>query len=399
MAQDKESKDKKLVEELQRKLEWLTYEADEEEFDPQQVQAILALLNRLDPPDDVRIRPDGSFVTAADGGAAGQEDGLASVRDPEAALERFKRRYGITDEDLARKTGKGRAASDGSAELSEELAPSFGGVRAADGNIAAGNVLPWRAADRNASYGQSAEESISQERAAGNASFERAAGGSENGGRPIDGYEKEKKKGKTRRNGRQRSRFAVVSGRAAAAVVIAVGALTFLGLGTSAVTRKPFFEVVQDGVNRLRITVTGDDGMEEVGEVVYGDNERVYYDSWEEVKEEVPDIMIPTYIPEGMELEELYKADIINSTLFQGIYHNKNREELEISIKYFNGDYSKGMIANHEDWNIIEYNGDESISIYQKDSFYKLDFFQADFFYTITGNNIEELSNIKIGMK
>ena len=394
MAQDKESKDKKLVEELQRKLEWLTYEADEEEFDPQQVQAILALLNRLDPPDDVRIRPDGSFVTAADGGGAGQEDGLVSVRDPEAALERFKRRYGITDEDLARKTGKSRTASDGSAELSEELAPGFGGVRAADGNIAAGNVLPWHAADRNASYGQSAEESISQGRAVGSTSFERAAGGSENGGRPIDGYEKERKKGKTRRNGRQRSRFAVVGGRAAAAVVIAVGTLTFLGLGTSAVTRKPFFEVVQDGVNRLRITVTGDDGMEEVGEVVYKEDDRIYYDSWEDVKKEFPDIMIPTYIPEGMRLDELYRNDLVSFFMFQGKYYDADGRQTIISIRYFHEKYGLKSFINSENWNIVEYNEKGSWDIYQKDSNYQINLVRDRILYTVMGENQKEIIDI-----
>ncbi len=396
MAQDKESRDKKLVEELQRKLEWLTYEADEEEFDPQQVQAILALLNRLDPPDDVRIRPDGSFVTAADGGAAGQEDGLVSARDPEAALERFKRRYGITDEDLARKTGKSRTASDGSAELSEELAPGFGGVRAADGNIAAGNVLPWRAADRNASYGQSAEESISQERAAGSASFERAAGGSENGGRPIDGYEKERKKGKTRRNGRQRSRFAVVGGRAAAAVVIAVGALTFLGLGTSAVTRKPFFEVVQDGVNRLRITVTGDDEDFEVIENIKID--RIYYESWDDIKKEELNILIPSYIPEGLVLDELYQNSLSGSRIYIGRYSSEVTDnEMIVSVQSFNGNYSNYGVSS-DGWERISQDIDSEYMLYKKNSLYKVYYVNGKYIYIIEGNVLDEIIKVTEGL-
>ena len=74
--------------------------------------------------------------------------------------------------------------------------------------------------------------------------------------------------------------------------------------------QKAFFEIVRDGVNSMKITVTGNTMESETSsqEVVYDDTERVYYDSWDEVKQENPDIMTPGYIPEGLELEELYET-------------------------------------------------------------------------------------------
>ena len=49
MAEGKFPKDIQLIKELYDKLEWLTFEADDEEFDPDQVNAILTLLDAMDP--------------------------------------------------------------------------------------------------------------------------------------------------------------------------------------------------------------------------------------------------------------------------------------------------------------------------------------------------------------
>ena len=107
MAENKNSRDEKLIQELYEKLNWFTYEATDEEFDPDQVNAILDLLDKLDPlperpvPDHKRKGQPGAGDSCSDG-----EEGTDSVpvSDAEAAFERFKKKYNITEEDLARKT-------------------------------------------------------------------------------------------------------------------------------------------------------------------------------------------------------------------------------------------------------------------------------------------------------
>ena len=335
MAQNKEALDKKLVEELKQKLDWFTYEATEEEFDSQQVQAIVALLDRLDPPEEVKIKTDGGFVTEADGEDALREEGLVSVRDPEAALQRFQKKYGITEEDLAKKNGKIRPhpnaadASASSEECAEELFP---------------------VGDKNA--GNDKED----------------PGGASDGEK-----EREKRRTKTRKPGRKATFLVSVGGKVAAAVIIAVGAVTFFGLGTSAVTKKSFFEVMQDGVNSLKVTVTGETPEEEVGEIVYGDDSKIYYDSWDEVKEEAPDILTPTYIPEDMELSELYREDGNSLVSYKAVYTSFDGEEsLKMGIEYFKRDYSQSEIVISEKWNLTE--SGEGFNLYQRDNGYKIVF-------------------------
>ena len=70
MTQEKGKRDEKLIEELYEKLYWYTYEASEEEFDDKEVDAIVRLLDVLDPKED-----DPKFPS-----------------DPEVAFEWFKRR-------------------------------------------------------------------------------------------------------------------------------------------------------------------------------------------------------------------------------------------------------------------------------------------------------------------
>lgn len=68
----KDSRDEKLIEELYEKLWWYTYEADDEEFDEKEVDAIVRLLDVLEP-----VGEDRGFKPGAD-----------------AALDRFWKRYG-----------------------------------------------------------------------------------------------------------------------------------------------------------------------------------------------------------------------------------------------------------------------------------------------------------------
>ena len=57
MTQGKGKRDEKLIEELYEKLYWYTYEASEEEFDDKEVDAIVRLLDVLDPKEEIRSFP------------------------------------------------------------------------------------------------------------------------------------------------------------------------------------------------------------------------------------------------------------------------------------------------------------------------------------------------------
>ena len=91
MAENKEPRDEKLIEELYERLWWYTHEASDEEFDEKEVDAITRLLDVLEP-----VHDDQAFASGAD-----------------AALKRFWERYGEEEEDagLAEAAGASDAAS------------------------------------------------------------------------------------------------------------------------------------------------------------------------------------------------------------------------------------------------------------------------------------------------
>ena len=91
MADNKEARDEKLIEELYERLWWYTHEASDEEFDEKEVDAITRLLDVLEP-----VHDDQAFASGAD-----------------AALKRFWERYGEEEEDagLAEAAGVSDAAS------------------------------------------------------------------------------------------------------------------------------------------------------------------------------------------------------------------------------------------------------------------------------------------------
>ena len=91
MADNKEARDEKLIEELYERLWWYTHEASDEEFDEKEVDAITRLLDVLEP-----VHDDQAFASGAD-----------------AALKRFWERYGEEEEDagLEEAAGASDAAS------------------------------------------------------------------------------------------------------------------------------------------------------------------------------------------------------------------------------------------------------------------------------------------------
>lgn len=359
MAGKRSPQDEKLINDLYEKLNWFTFQAAGEEFDADQVKAILRLLDTLDPLPET----EGDRISAG-----GNKYTLPS--DPDAAFERFKQKYHITEEELAKKDAENPDASDADgkiypfpAEFAEELVPDKNRDRAAASETA----------------GEAGKEC----------------------GRRASSGDAEDRPGRRRRAGKNRDRrfFAGAIGKVAAGLLIVVGATTFLSIGTSAVQQKSFFEIVRDGVNSMKITVTGNVmETENPSEppLSLESEEKVYFESWDEVKEENPDILVPGYIPEGLELKELYKQVYDDYTLFKCLYTCKNKDEdLRIWIQYYENNYVKVSLMNMHEWELLK-SSEDKVS----ESYYKLGNLHAAIFeagkglYTIVWSDLEQIKDI-----
>ena len=90
MTQSKELQNEKLINDLYEKLHWYTFEASDEQFDAEEVDAIVQLLDVLEP-----MKEDPRYPS-----------------DPAAARERFDRRFGV-EEDGAERVIEGVADVEG----------------------------------------------------------------------------------------------------------------------------------------------------------------------------------------------------------------------------------------------------------------------------------------------
>ena len=367
MGQKRSPEDEQLVRSLYRKLDWMTFQAAEEEFDADQVKAILKLLDELDPlPErteaDLRKAArsrDGKHLGVVGGRSAGKERRQdASLSDPQAAFERFKRKYGISDEEMAGKGGTDNAPGPG-------------------------KILPFSGETPEETSRETKDPKPDPESLPGAA----ADSGTMRGGRD----------GKPPFRRRLRKFFTGVPGKVAAGFLFVLCGITCLGIGTSAVQQKPFFEIVRDGVNSMKITVTGNTMESEPAseQVVYDETERVYYGSWDEVKEENPDIMTPGYIPEGLELEELYGKDYENSRIYTGVYDNKNTDVMYIRIKAFENDYEEAGIKRQGEWKVIELDDERGITYYNLDSDYLAEWKHGNCLYVVICNNISKIKELE----
>lgn len=316
----KSPQDEKLIKDLYEKLNWFTFQAGDEEFDEKQVRAILQLLDTLDPIDFVGVekecmqkekRVSGMQKKEAHSaekrrlhsvGKSDKPQNQMSAEDVDAAFERFKKKYEITEADLEKKDRAKIIPFAGTEEASEELAPDLEKILAMEGT------------------GQQSET-------------EEAHGKTEHvrGGR--------------RDRGKSRRFWNTAGGRVAIAFLSVFSVLAATGICTSAVQQKPFFEIVRDGVNSMKITVTGNE-MESQTELAMESSEKVYYESWDEIKAENPEVVVPGYIPEGLELVELYGEDFGNYIRYYSEYEDSVGNWLSIHIRYFIKGYVENNIEN-----------------------------------------------------
>lgn len=361
MADKRTSKDEELIKNLRRKLDWYTYEATEEEFDEKQVQAILDLLDALDPLPDARVMPDGSIVEGAAGDNSSVSDGTqedtaagVSIYDAQAALRRFQKKYNISDADLAGKTAASVSHTD--VEFGKEL--SFG-------DSMKYGFTPDPASIPVSDSGFSAE----------------TAG----------------------KNGRTTSFFSRRPGRIAVAACLMLLAMAagvgIFSINGSADRQHPFLEVVRDGIHSLRITVTGSSRESETVSVPITQGDRVYYNSWNDVKKEHNDIMLPRNLPEEMKIQELYKETYDNVEFFIGVYGSEiEQADLIIKLDYYQSDYGNVNITNDEGWEQIESDEKKEVYIYKKDKSYKVLFIRGRGIYKIEWDNLEAIKRIAYGM-
>lgn len=336
----KSPQDEKLVKDLYEKLNWFTFQAGDEEFDEKQVRAILQLLDTLDPIDFAGVEKECMQKEKSVSGmqkktahsaekrrlySVGKQDkpqNEMSADDVDAAFERFKKKYEITEADLEKKDRAKIIPFAGTEEASEELAPDLGEIAAMEG------------------IGQQAEtEKVHRK--------------------------KEHTRGGRKDRGKSRRFWNTAGGRVAIAFLSVFSVLAATGIGTSAVQQKPFFEIVRDGVNSMKITVTGNE-MESQTELGMESSEKVYYESWDEIKAENPEVVVPGYIPEGLELVELYGKEFESYSQYSGIYEDLEENRLVIHERCYVGNYIENNIGNQSEY-IKELEG---VSYYvEKDSY------------------------------
>lgn len=363
MANKNNPQDDKLIQDLYAKLNWFTFEATDEEFDPEQVQAIVNLLDTLDPLQEKYVDRDTGEVTEPD------KEGAVLASDTAAAFERFKKKYNITEEDLAKKNGKKvpKTVTEEKivpfpAEFSGELVPDEAEVRKLTEQAASGQD------DSLPAVGEQKADNAAEASAAGKESPKR------------------------------RRFLASVPGKIAVAVVIVLVMGVGLTIGTSAVKQKSFFETVQSGINSIKIIVTGNE-ME--GESVEStESEIIFYDSWQEILDEKPDILVPEYIPGNLNLNELCKNRMRNYTLYQGVYNDANSENLlTISVEYFENDYANMELLNDEKCELLEVDEENQINYYRQENNYIALWSKGKCIYMIEWSDFEELGKIVDQMK
>ena len=263
MAENKEPRDEKLIEELYERLWWYTYEASEEEFDEKEVDAITRLLDVLEP-----VHDDQAYEPGAD-----------------AALKRFWERYGEEEEN---------------ASVSSE-------------------------ADTFASAEAAAEEDDTEHRELHAEEMPAAETSAAETAKTV------KTSAKPGRGSKWRKRLIRIAIGAAACVVLLVS----VNVGSYALRKKSFFEIVREEVGRTEITVTGNtEGMESTTD------EGIECSSWTEAEELIGEnILEPTFIPEGYELKSLLLQNSDARKVIVGRYENIDGYFIKFRVNIYQEEY------------------------------------------------------------
>ncbi|HJB17180.1 MAG TPA: DUF4367 domain-containing protein [Candidatus Blautia excrementipullorum] len=357
MAEKKEPRDEKLIEELYERLWWYTYEASEEEFDEKEVDAITRLLDVLEP-----VYDDPAYEPGAD-----------------AALKRFWERYGEEEENAAMEDSV--SVPDGPAFVAGAEIPKADEKEHSAEKICRDKVLLEK---------ESGEEVPGAGKAA---VMETSDSGTSEKTVDADAAKLEKEHVKSSSRKRWRKHLTRIAVGVAACIVLLIS----VNVGSYALRKKSFFEIVREEIGRTEITVTGNtEGIENV------ENNDVECSSWGEVMDIIgEEILVPTYIPEGYELKSLVVKDAESRWGIVGRYENEEGNYIKIRINMYQEEFKKDMMQYGSDWDVIT--GDTSnkdIQYYGKNNLYET-FFSDNkcIYYIITNENVEQLEKIVDGMK
>ena len=343
MAENKEPRDEKLIEELYERLWWYTYEASEEEFDEKEVDAITRLLDVLEP-----VHDDRAYEPGAD-----------------AALKRFWERYGEEEENASLDTDESfssETADEDGAEHRELDDGEESGGEDSVGMESSGDVTVEEPVDAPVEYAM--EDASEPEGEAAKAAAKQRSG----------------------RRGRWRKRLIRIAIGTAACVVLLIS----VNVGSYALRKKSFFEIVREEVGRTEITVTGN--TEEFEEPA---DDAVECDSWEEAEELVGvDILYPQNLPEGFELGNILVKKVESKQVIIAKYNDLASHFIKIEVDIYYENYKKDIIQYNKDWRLIEETDSiPNIQYYTKDDMIEAFFTDNQCAYYIWGN--EQLDVVK----
>lgn len=176
----------------------------------------------------------------------------------------------------------------------------------------------------------------------------------------------------------------------AAAIMILI--FSGLNLATYATARKGLFDLIINRKNTMSNMYVGEGDMGMNYEV----HDKEVYTSWDEVPDEAKKgILLPGYLPEGMELEEI---EIFGNKPHhvELRYMNNNEEYIDISVRQFETEVIRDQITNPDaeyvdyktDGNIEYYvykNGEENIIIY---------IMEQNIYYIYSDCSLEEMKKI-----
>ncbi len=311
MTDKKLDQDDKLIEELYTKLWWYTYEATDEEFNAQEVDAIVQLLEVMEP-----IKDDNTYEPGA-----------------EAAFQRFQDRYSMELEHMEDTEEEPEGEEDGKVpktSLSEVSAPE-----------------------------------------------ERAS---------------KRKNEKTGKEGKHKKRFLRLATAAAACAVLVVS----LNVGTFALQRKSFFEVIVERIGRTEAIVTGVEEIEE------NSSDDIKCETWEEVEEILgEEILCVNYIPDGYVLTEMTVGVMQEKNKVFVKYINSEEQYFVIKIYFFPSNYARNMIMYDEEWELLKADTEgKKAEYYAKgDVIEALFFYDKGIYHVSSNNDLETLEMVVNSME
>ena len=152
------------------------------------------------------------------------------------------------------------------------------------------------------------------------------------------------------RGSKWRKRLVRIAIGTAACVVLLVS----VNVGSYALRKKSFFEIVREEVGRTEITVTGN--TEEIEEQ---ENSVVVCSTWEEVEKLVGEkILIPLYLPEEYEVSNISVQYLETKNIVKAKYDDEQGHYFKFEVNIYQEEYRQEILQYNDDWNYL--GGDDS---------------------------------------